>query len=192
VTGAGAQQWEQEALRLCQRYIDEVVLAFGLCPWAEAALRGGQVARAVCLLEEPTAQDCLPFVARFAGASAPDVDIGLLLFPWATLSWTAFDTFAERVRRASGTTFLIAAFHPQGAERATNPHQAVSFLRRTPDPMLQFVRADVIARVKAAQPQASAAVGERNFRSVADGRLDGVVRAIGADRDATYARLRTG
>ena len=49
---------------------------------------------------------------------------------------------------------------------------------------------EVIQRVKAGQPQVSAAVGERNFRSVAEGRLDAVVRAIAADRDATYVRLR--
>jgi hypothetical protein len=179
-------------LRLCQRYIDEVVLAFGLCPWAEPALRAGSVARAVCLEHRPTAQDCLPFVTRFAAGGRPAVDIGLLLFPRANMPWAAFDAFAERVRRASGTTFLVAAFHPQGAERAANPHQAVSYLRRTPDPMLQFVRADVIRRVKDGQPQASAVVAERNFQSIADGRLNAAVRAIAADRDATYARLRAG
>lgn len=192
--------WEREALRLCARYVDEVVLAFGLCPWAEPAWRAGRVGRAVCLLPRPRPEDCLPHVDAFAAARAPGTDIGLLLFPRTELTWAAFDGFAERVRRARpDSPFLVAAFHPDGAERADNPHQAVSFLRRTPDPMLQFVRAELITRVKAAQPDVSAQVAEHNFQAMtaAPGPsgesgaalLQAVVRELRADRAATYARL---
>lgn len=195
----GAAAWERQALRLCARYLDEVVLAFGLCPWAEPALRAGRVGRAVCLLPRPRPEDCLPHLDAFAAARAPGTDIGLLLFPRAQLSWAAFDAFAERVRRARpDSPFLVAAFHPDGADRADNPHQAVSFLRRTPDPMLQFVRAELISRVKAAQPDVSVQVAKHNFQAMtAPGPsgetgaalLQAVVRELRADRDATYARL---
>ena len=95
MTGSNDADWEREALRLSARYIDEVVLGCGLCPWAEPALRGGRVGRAVCLAESPRAEDCLPFLAGFAAARAPSLDIGLLLFPRATVGWGAFDAFAE-------------------------------------------------------------------------------------------------
>ncbi|MES1157572.1 MAG: hypothetical protein ABUL67_00605 [Haliangium ochraceum] len=212
---------EQEALRLADRYVREIVLGFGLCPWAEPALREGRVGRAVCLAAAPAPAACLPFIDGFAD---PPVDIGLLLFPRHRASWGAFDAFAERVRRAdrerrgpragapaaggvAGPEFLIAAFHPDGPDGATafdRPHQLVSFLRRTPDPMLQFVRAEIIDEMKKARPGGSDDVGRRNHASLSDssgvdgggGRrrqaLDEVVRAIRADREASYARLGDG
>ncbi len=216
-------EWEREALRLCDRYVREVVLDFGLCPWAEPVLRTGRVGRAVCLSPEPTSTECLPFFDRFAAASAPPVDIGLLVFPRHTGGWASFDAFAERVRRAdrqrwaspATSVFLVAAFHPDGVETFTAAHQMVSFLRRTPDPMLQLVRAEIIDRLKENQPTVSDDVARRNYdalgaraagavpRDAPGGagrldppggasRLDAVVRAIRADRDTTYARLGAG
>jgi hypothetical protein len=195
-----------EALRLCDRYVNEIVLEFGLCPWAEPALRAGRVGRAVCLAVAPTPDDCLPFLNAFDFASDPQQDIGLLLFPRMDVSWAAFDAFAERVRRAdrqrwmatsSGAAppFLIAAFHPDGVATFANPHQQVSYLRRTPDPMLQFVRAQIIDRVKATQPDASQNVAQHTFDRLTTReatRFDAVVREIRVDRDATYARLSSG
>jgi len=41
--------------------------------------------------------------------------------------------------------FLIAAFHPFAADTFATAPQLVSFIRRTPDPTLQFVRASLLA-----------------------------------------------
>jgi hypothetical protein len=196
----------REALRLCDRYVNEIVLGFGLCPWAEPALRTGRVGRAVCLSAVPSPADCLPFFDAFGAATEPVVDIGLLLFPRHAAGWAGFDSFAERVRRAdrarrgsSGATplFLVAAFHPDGASGFTNSNEMLSFLRRTPDPLLQLVRADIIDGVRKTQPTASEDVARRNHDAlVSDGSgprgvdaLDRAVRAIRADRDLSYARL---
>ena len=202
--------WEQEALRLCDRYVREVVLAFDLCPWAEASLRAGRVSRAVCMVPEPVPAECLPFVDTLDSSNVPPMDIGLLIFPRHSGGWSAFDGFAERVRRALGerrdrradvkTTdpasgrFLVAAFHPDGAETFVGPHQMVSFVRRTPDPLLQFVRVDIIDRLNDSQPEMSEVVTRRNHEALQGERalqLDAVTRAIRADRDATYGRLRS-
>lgn len=186
---------------MCARYVQEIVLGFGLCPWAEPALRAGRVARAVYLDAAPTPAACLPFIDGFADAArVPAVEIGLLVFPRYGASWAAFDAFAERVRRADaarrGATaaarFLVAAFHPDGARTFVGPHQLISFVRRTPDPMLQFVRADILERVKASQPNASDDVAHRNHAALLGDKaaaLDAVANAIRADRDTTYARL---
>jgi hypothetical protein len=211
---ARAALWEREALRLCDRYVREVVLAFDLCPWAESAWRAGRVTRAVCLAATPTAPDCLPFIARLR--SEASIDVGFLVFPRQTAGWAAFDSFAERVRRAEreqptssgsgksfapsgevvASRFMVAAFHPQGAKSFSSPHQLISFLRRTADPTLQFVRADLLERLKQTQPDISDAVGRHNHAAVVkddtQSRLIAVIRAIAADREATYAALRSG
>jgi hypothetical protein len=148
----------------------------------------------------------LRFFQSFAAAAEPTLDIGLLLFPRHTGGWVAFDGFAERVRRAdreqraaSGapTVFLVAAFHPDGAAHFNGPNQLVSFLRRTPDPMLQLVRAEIIDQIKQTQALASNTVAQRNHDSMVGAgidvsRLQALQQTIGSirdDRNATYARL---
>lgn len=194
----------REALRLCDRYVTEAILPFGLCPWAEPAWRAGRVGRGVLMEATPAASDCLPFIDVWASppaaAAAPAVEVALLILPRFSGGRAAFDAFAERVRRvdrerlATGAppTFMIAAFHPLGAERFSGPHQLVSFLRRSPDPLLQLVRADLLDRMKTAQPSISEEIAHRNHAALVGSeldRFDGIVRAIRADRDTTYARL---
>jgi hypothetical protein len=209
-----------EALRLCDRYLNEIVLAFGLCPWAEAVVRSGALGRWVLPAADPSPRDCLAAIDAWtttagdlaeaghpgeagprAGASRPPVEVGFVLLPRHTGSRGAFDSFAEAVRRADrarrtpdeAVPFLIAAFHPKGARTFTGPPQLVSFLRRTPDPTLQLVRADLLDRVKTVAPGVSDQIAARNFATLGDAasaaRFEAVVRLIRADRDAAYARL---
>ena len=95
-----------EALRVNARYVEEVVIGWGLCPWAAQAWRDGAVARRV-LVERTTTQasdrapdidDVLAFIDEIA--FSPATAIGLAIFPRATLTDAAWGTFAERVRRA--------------------------------------------------------------------------------------------
>jgi hypothetical protein len=204
-----------QALRLNRRYVDEVVLAFGLCPWADRAFASGQVRQRVSLEAEPTPESVLPFIdeldeldeAPSAPGAAPEIAIGLVVFPRLVMRAAAFDAFAERVRRADharrpdaatsppAPAFLIAAFHPGAPDTFATPPQLVSFLRRTPDPTLQLVRTSVLRRATGEGPAVSDEVTRRNFEAVrARGAeaLEAVLRDIRRDRDATYARLGVG
>jgi len=184
-----------EALRLNTRYVNEVVLAWDLCPWGQG----------VILDETPAPEDVLPFLD--ACDAAADVAIGLLIFPRLVARAAQFDAFAERVRRADharrpdaltsppAPAFLIAAFHPGAPETFTTPPQLVSFLRRTPDPTLQLVRTSVLRRATGEGPRVSDDVTRRNFDTVgARGAtaLDAVLRDLRRDRDESYARLGLG
>jgi hypothetical protein len=194
-----------EALRLNARYVDEIVLAFELCPWAAKAWTGGHVRQHVVLDVAPTAEGMLPILDAFDAAS--DIAIGLVIYPRLVTRAAAFDAFAERVRRADharradaatappAPAFLIAAFHPGAPEAFTTPPQLVSFLRRTPDPTLQLVRTSVLRRATDEGGTVSDEVTRRNFdavsaRGAAD--VDAVLRDIRRDRDGSYARLGEG
>src|SRR5262249_25499459 len=198
---------EAEALRLNTRYLEEVVLAWNLCPWAEKALTTGQVRQHVLLATAPTPEDVLPFLD--ACDAEPDVAIGLLIFPRLVIRAPAFDAFAERVRRAAharrpdaatsppAPSFLVAAFHPQpvSTESFATPPQLVSFVRRTPDPTLQLVRTSVLRRATGEGPRVSDDVTRRNFEAVSArgaAALDAVLRDLRRDRDESYARLDKG
>jgi len=180
-----------EALRLNARYVDEVVVGWGLCPWADRAIREGRVRRRAILDEAPAPGAVLAFVDELA--AAPDLAIGFAIFPRASLSAQGFDAFAEQVRRADrargAPAFLVAAFHPFGADTFGSAPQLVSFVRRTPDPTLQLVRASLLARLP---PGASDDVGRENFAAVSargPAALDALLRDIRRDREESYARL---
>lgn len=191
-----------EALRLNTRYVNEVVLAWDLCPWAEKAFTSGQVRQQVSLIEAAAPESVLPFLDELVAAS--EIAIGLLIFPRLVVRPAQFDSFAERVRRSDharrpdaatsppAPEFLIAAFHPDAAESFATPPQLVSFVRRTPDPTLQFVRTSVLRRATGEGSRVSDDVTRRNFETVRERgaeALDAVLREIRRDRDESYARL---
>ena len=203
VTGAATDDSPlvAEALRVNTRYVEEVVIGWGLCPWAAQAWRDGAVARRVLPEPEPDPAAALAFLDDIAMQSA--TSIGLLVFPRVALDEAAWGAFAERIRRADRARrpagapppFLIAAFHPGTGEtsaQATNPGALISYLRRTPDPVLQLVRASLLERLADGGRDLSAEIARANFAMVGartPAALDAVVRDIRRDRDAAYARL---
>jgi hypothetical protein len=190
------------AVRLNTRYVNEVVLAWDLCPWAEKAFSSGQVRQRAHLAETVAPEDVLPFLDELDAAA--EIAIGLLIFPRLEIRAPAFDAFAERVRRADharrpdaatsppSPSFLIAAFHPAAPDTFATPPQLVSFVRRTPDPTLQLVRTSVLRRATGEGPRVSDDVTRRNFETVnarGAAALDAVLRDLKRDRDESYARL---
>ena len=182
-----------EALRVNARYVEEVVIGWDLCPWAARAWLDGQVIQRVFT---DAALDPAPVAAFIDELDAnPRAAIGLAIFPRVTCSIGAWDSFAERVRRARAAhPFLAAAFHPdsraphEAANGALDAARLVPFIRRTPDPTLQLVRASLLERLGG---EVSAGVGRTNLANVtARGldKLDALLADIRRDRDASYAR----
>ncbi len=146
-----------EALRLYRRYRDEIVLEFGLCPWAERALSLGHVAERVLLGDPETAiKSVSGVVAELVQSEA--IEVALLIFPEFELGRANFDRFAQHVRNTlegtdHGTVFALAAFHPIAEPNRGTSERFIPFLRRTPDPTLQLVRYSVLQRVREGTPQ---------------------------------------
>jgi hypothetical protein len=192
-----------EALRVNARYVEEVVIGWGLCPWAAQAWRDGAVARRVLPEPVPVLDAVLAFIDEIA--PEPATAIGLLIFPRVALDEAAWGAFAERVRRAdrarrppgAAPPFLLAAFHPLPAGSmaldAASPPALISYLRRTPDPTLQLIRAGLLERLSQDQRDVSDEIARSNFATVAartPAALDDAAREIREDRNASYARLR--
>jgi hypothetical protein len=188
VNAAGEDRLVSEALRVNARYVEEVVIGWGLCPWAARAWNDGQVTQRVFVAPTPDVAAAAAFVDELV--ARPDAAIGLAIFPRVVCSVGAWESFAERVRRARGD-FLAAAFHPEyrppeGA--SLDPARLVPFLRRTPDPTLQLVRASLIDGLRG---QVSSDVARDNHTTVAArgaGALAALLDDIRRDRDASYAR----
>lgn len=147
---------ERESRRLCQRYVDEVVLRFDLCPWAAPALRAGRVEMYVITDQIADLQADGARVASSAFETFerlfgdPRAELVLLLLPRFALGRLELDAFQRMVRERQGTgegTFALAAFHPEAHADRQDPERLIPFLRRSPDPMLQAVRTSTLDRI---------------------------------------------
>ena len=194
MTGGNARL-VSEALRLNARYVEEVVIGWELCPWAARAWLDGQVVQRV--FTDEALDDAAPTGTFIDDLIAnPHAAIGLAIFPRVACTVGAWERFAERVRRTHADyPFLAAAFHPdyrapgETLDATLDAARLVPFIRRTPDPTLQLVRASLVDRLRG---EVSADVGRANFANVTGrglDKLDALLADIRRDRDASYARL---
>lgn len=161
---------EREAIRLCRRYIDEVVLPFDLCPWAAPALKQQRVE--ITAISEAVTTPGAPLMeaARRGAASLdacsprPDLELVLLVYPRFMLARTEFDGLLRELRDQHGSgSFVMAAFHPDAGPDTANAERLVPFLRRSPDPMVQAVRRDVLDRIEPGRGTGTAFVSLDRF-----------------------------
>jgi hypothetical protein len=215
-----AAEWREQAIRLHERYVREVVEACRLCPWADPSRARRGVREAVLLHSESAHAPSLAVLA--AWADDPQVEVGFLLFPRLALRARAFDAFTadlgEREARrhdVGGAPFVLAAFHPEAEPDTSDAERFIPFLRRTPDPCIQVLRAAALDRARAGTPQGTQFVDvaalmtietaqaaetrplrERIARANLEtaqrmgvGALRDRLDAIRHDREATYAAL---
>jgi hypothetical protein len=128
-------------LRINERWIHEVVERFGICPFAEPAMKTGAVARRV-LFEPERARGVVDELAADG-----KIEVALLIFPTVRMDASEFDAWCAPLR-AAHPAFVAAVFHPDAPYELTTPAQAVGFFRRAPDPTLQLVRVSVLDEVR--------------------------------------------
>jgi hypothetical protein len=187
-------RFEHEARRVHERYLVEVVEAFGLCPWAKDARLKGHIHVFVTSVTTPDPLALLAAVDRCM--QDEKTEIGMLLCPLLPISRRRFRHLAAAVRAADEQRrprgeehIAIADFHPMAAADLTTPQRLVPCLRRAPDPMFQIVRADVLARVRHAQVQGTAYFDPTQLASLALDKLPAPEPTL-AERVA-HANLRS-
>ena len=140
---------EREVLRINERWIREVVERFGVCPFAEPAMKAGHVARRVIDGRDAGELAAAARARVDVLAREEKIEVALLIFPSVTMSPEAFDAWCAPLR-AANAAFVAAVFHPETPYELTTPAQAVGLFRRAPDPTLQLVRVSVLERVRGA------------------------------------------
>jgi hypothetical protein len=168
-------RWKREAIRLHRRYQTEIVEAYRLCPWAERALLDGRVREAVILQE--SGDVVAPSLAAIdSWVDDADVDVAFAIYPRLVLGRQAFHDFAARLRDAEtarhdlGTIpFVFAAFHPEADPDTGDPERLIPFLRRTPDPTLQFLRASALDGIRAGASQGTQFLDMASLEAVLSG-----------------------
>lgn len=209
-----------EAERLLGRYLQEVIEPFGLCPWAKATRARGELWIDIAMT---TSLDVLATqVARFLAATeASGAVIGMIVFAGSGMSSRKLLELRDLLLAHAGVQeklgawpgVVIADFHPAAAEPdLRSPSRALPFIRRSPDPMLQLARRDVIEGVTRGGPvmvspseqlaalignapliglSASDEIAARNHQTLTEklGDVQAISDSIARDRAATYERL---
>ncbi len=158
-----AERWPpaERVHALHDRYLVEIVEGLGLCPFARRSRELGRVHRPVWWVDadtRPTPDDAAARLAAIATA-APDLEIVLLTFVVAPdHAWNDAESFAAftpllraAYERRSGPRFFMVPFHPAFPAPAPGgrPEALVPAIRRSPDPVIQCVHAEVLERVRA-------------------------------------------
>jgi hypothetical protein len=148
------KELERQTVRLTERYVAEVVLAFDLCPWAAPALQGNRVQISVITdffwpsELERAARQCDATLER----TRADAELVLVVMPRLSASRLDMDQLlarfrAEMTEREGVASFALASFHPEAAPDTASGERFIPFLRRSPDPLVQAVRFSSLAAV---------------------------------------------
>lgn len=144
-------------LALHARWTEEFVEALNLCPFARQARLQGRspvhVLRGVvpCV---PEAVDEAPAIeaAQREQLGTTDAEVVQFVFPGLRVDALAWEkigkAWAQRLRTHNETGWAVAAFHPDAAYGRRTAASLVPLFRRTPFPTIQWLRLDVLARVR--------------------------------------------
>jgi hypothetical protein len=156
----------EAALARNERYVREFVEAMRMCPFAKQCRETGKLHRRV-VMELRDAQGAVKAVEELP---ADSVEVALLIFPLARAdgaeSARAFEAFAAGLREwmarehRGNPPFHCVAFHPDLPRDLLDAHRAVRFIRRSPDPTIQLVRASVLDAVRAGREGGSTFIGQ--------------------------------
>lgn len=144
---------EAEALARSDRYLREFVEALELCPFARKCRESGRLARRVLGGGRP-GEATAAAVTELEATTEEQVEVALLIYPEFEGDLRAFELFRDEVRSGLRLFYCIA-FHPDLPIDLSDENRAVSFLRRSPDPTLQFVRIATLDRVRSGRPGGS-------------------------------------
>lgn len=146
----------EAALARNDRYIHDFVEAFHLCPYAKRCRESGKLHRRVVLSQD--VETALAEVRAVEALPEDSVEVALLIFLNAPAtgieSARDFDEFASDLRNRildahqGNPPFYCVAFHPDLPRDLLDAHRAVQFIRRSPDPTIQLVRASVLRAVR--------------------------------------------
>ncbi|MBL9101854.1 MAG: DUF1415 family protein [Myxococcales bacterium] len=169
---------EEAVQAVHERYQREAVEDLNLCPFARRSREQGRVHRPLVYASEPEPAAAAARRLREISREHADVEVVLLTFVLpreAEHAWHDVDAFEEvvkAVRAAYGEhtrpRYYMVGFHPRprmsDGRRKPTAESLVPALRRSPDPVIQCIRADLLDDLR---KQAQAAADARFMAEMA-------------------------
>ncbi len=159
---------QQQPQRRVKQWIEQCVIDLSLCPFASVPYRAGRVRVSVC--QKASEASFLDLIEAELIALDEDVDIAvettLVAAPYTLPDFLDFNDFLERVEALLATNdrqsrLQIASFHPHYQFAGASPSDAGNYTNRAPYPIVQWLRADTVAR--AVEVADTLAIPDRNI-----------------------------
>lgn len=150
-----------------RRWVERVVVAHNLCPFARRELEAGSI-RFVVTDATDEEQLLLALADELERLNRqPDIETTLLIHPQVLRDFLDFNQFLVAcdalLRQVSlEGVYQIASFHPDYQFAGTGPGDAENYSNRAPYPMLHILREDSVAAAVAGHPDAEG-IPDRNI-----------------------------
>lgn len=165
-------EWEairNAALARNDRFLDMIIEGMGVCPYARSSRVNGGTRRFV-LPDRVTTSLPLAPSAELAEilatmSAAGELEVVQVIFPRAAVGpreWVrSVKEVTVKLQAPYDRSFVaVAAFHPALSYRTDTPSAMVPLFRRSPDPLIQWIRLSVLDRVRQGRPDGDVAMPE--------------------------------
>lgn len=146
----------QRTLERNDKYLQQVVEGYNLCPFARQCRLSDKLHREV-IASQDIAAALLARLLQLQQTDDTSFEVALVIVPGFAGSTHQFETLLRQVE-AQIVAYLAGmgqrqacfavAFHPQMPFETGQPHQIVGLLRRSPDPTVQLVRRSLLEQVR--------------------------------------------
>jgi hypothetical protein len=216
---APSPEFLAEVLRINDRFTQEIVETYNVCPFARGARVAGTAIREV-LFDTTTDPDPSLALLERLESDPRGLEVVQVIYPRLSVTPREFEHFNARLRDAHAkriagrAVFVHAVFHPDFPCDRRSPDALVSFFRRAPDPTIQLVRFETIESVrrdrhrgtqvydpetfdwsqvgKSRPPSVPEKITRDNFalvERIGPDEIEAIQVSIRKDRDASYARF---
>jgi uncharacterized protein len=158
---------DEAVISATRRWLEQIVIGLGLCPFAKAVHAKGQIRYFVSAADtsEGLLEDLLRELTALPAAAPEVTDTTLLIHPRALpdfLDYNDFLSVADAALDDLGLTgeLQIASFHPQYQFEGNTPEDPANYCNRSPYPMLHLLRESSVDRAVAVFPDASLIVNK--------------------------------
>lgn len=163
-----------------EEWLDRVVIAQTLCPFAARPRQRGAIRIAVIDAAAPDTllERCYAELMKLADSDPNKLETSLLVVPALQSSFADYWEFVGVVEDLLDASpwrgqFQVASFHPDYCFEGSEPSDPANFSNRSPWPIIHLLREDSVAQAVDSHPDVSA-IPERNIdllRSLSEGEL---------------------
>jgi len=162
-----AQSTDLEIVEATRRWVEQVVVAFNLCPFAKRELMKERVRFVVSkATDEATLLDELAHELALLNVDQA-VETTLLIHPQVLQDFYQYNDFLEAadellVDMDLEGVYQVASFHPDYQFGGTEPNDVENYTNRSPYPMLHLLREDSLSQAIDNYPEVDL-IPERNI-----------------------------
>lgn len=151
---------ESEAVEArVRRWLDQVVIGLGLCPFAAQPVRDGRLRVCISLARDELAllTDLQLELRHLDQATSARVETTVIAVPHMLADFLDYNDFLDRVdelliRGDWDGDYQVASFHPRYQFAGTRPDDAENLTNRAPYPLLHLLREDSVEAALASHP----------------------------------------